>query len=72
MCERNWKGVRMSGAARGFFGQFCAGDTGASGWVWWAAAQPATAPAKATEAPIQEVVVTGSRIARADAETASR
>lgn len=31
---------------------------------------PAAAPAAATEAPIQEVVVTGSRIARADAEAA--
>lgn len=44
----------------------------ASGWAWGAAAQtvPAAAPAAATEAPIQEVVVTGARIARADAETA--
>jgi iron complex outermembrane receptor protein len=43
----------------------------ATGWAFAAAqSPPAAATAAATEGPIQEVVVTGSRIARADAETA--
>lgn len=42
----------------------------ASIWIGGVAAQTPPAAASAEEAPIQEVVVTGSRIARADAETA--
>jgi iron complex outermembrane recepter protein len=71
------KGARMSGV-RGFTGGFArstarraAAGLIATGWVLGAAAQsPPAAQAAAAEGPIQEVVVTGSRIARADAETA--
>jgi iron complex outermembrane receptor protein len=65
--------------ARGFTARFARSTKArvaamlvASVWAWGAAAQtlPPAAAAAATEAAVQEVVVTGSRIARADAETA--
>jgi len=67
----------MSGA-RGFTGKFVRSTASrpvaalvAVGWVLSAVAQtPPAQPAAGAEGAIQEVVVTGSRIARADAETA--